>query len=112
MKTLCIGIALLCMLTLACAAIGNPAADPSSKQTTHQSGQASDGQVTTPAPSQSNQRAAILSRTEADSLSIRGDSLLAQSDISDIKVGAPGGYDLIYVLVVILLVVVIVAAVR
>jgi len=99
------------MLTMACAATGNSSTDPKSSQAVHQSGQASDGQVTSPASSQSGHSAAIMSQAEADSLSIRGDSLLAQSNVGDIRVGA-GGYDLIYVLVVVLLVVLIIAVVR
>ena len=113
MKMVYVGIVLLWTLTLACAATGNPSVDPKSKQAAHQSGQTSDGQVSIPASSQSGQSAAILSRAEADSLSVRGDSLLAQSGVSEIKVGSSvGGTDLIYILVVVLLVVVILSVVR
>jgi hypothetical protein len=112
MKTVYVGLVLLCMLTMACAATGNSPAASQSSQTTQQNGPASDGQVTTPAASQSGHGAAILSQGEADSLSVRGDSLLAQSNVGDIRVGEIGGTSLIYVLVVVLLVVLIIAVVR
>ena len=112
MKTVYVGLVLLCMLTMACAATGNPATASQSSQTTQQSGQASNGQVTTSAPSQGSHGAAILSHAEADSLSTRGDSLLAQSNVSDIRVGELRGNSLIYILVVVLLVVLIIAVVR
>jgi hypothetical protein len=112
MKIVYVGLVLLCMLTLACAATGNPSTDPQSKQAAHQSVQASDGQVSTPAPSQSDQSAAILSRAEADSLRVQGENLLGQSGVGEIKVGGIGSSELIYILVVVLLVVVIIAVVR
>lgn len=107
MKVVYVGLVLLCMLTLACAATGSLSTDPQSKPAAHQSGRASDGQVSSPAPSQSDQSTAILSRVEADSLRVQGDRLSAQSDVSEIKVGSIGNDELIYILVVVLLVVVI-----
>lgn len=107
MKVVYVGLALLCMLTLACATTGNPSTDPQSKPATHESGQALDKQIVSPAPSQSDQSTAILSRAEAESLRVQGDRLLAQSDVGDVKVGSIGSDELIYILVVVLLVVVI-----
>jgi hypothetical protein len=107
MKIVYVGLVLLCTLALAWAVTGNPSTDSQSKPAAHQSGQASDGQVSSPAPSQSDQSAMILSQAEADSLSLQGDSLLAQSGVGDIKVGSIGSDELIYILVVVLLVVVI-----
>jgi len=109
MKIVYVGLVLLCMLTLACAATGNPPTDSGSKQATHQSEQASGGQISNSAAAEHDQGAAILSRAEADSLSAQGDSLLAESGVSEINVGSIGGNELIYILVVVLLVVVILA---
>lgn len=107
MKIAYVGLVLLCLLTLACAATGNPSTDPTSKQAAHQNGEASDGQVSIPAPSPSAQSAAILSRAEADSLRVRGDSLMAQSGVGDIKVGSVSSSELLYILLIVLVVVVI-----
>ncbi len=112
MKLVYVGLVLLCTLTLAYAATGNLSADPNSKPATHQSGQALDKQVSSPAPSPSDQSAAILSRAEADSLRIQGDRLSAQSDVAEIKVGSISNDELIYILVVVLLVVLIVSVAR
>lgn len=112
MKIVYVGLVLLCMVTLACAATGTPSADPKPKQAVHQSEQALDGQVSIPAPSQSDQSATILSREEADSLRVQGESLLAQSGVGEIKVGNIGSSELIYILVVVLLVVVIISVVH
>ena len=51
---------------------------------------------------------AVMTEAEANSLRVNGDSLLAQSGVSEIAVGDLGGNDLIYVLLVVLLVVVII----
>ena len=109
MKVVLVGLVLLCALTLVFAATGDPATSPKSTQATHESGQASDGQITTPAPSQSGSSAAVMSQTEADSLRVQGDSLMAQSSIGEIAVGNIGSDELIYILVVVLLVVLIVS---
>jgi hypothetical protein len=112
MKIAYIVLALLCMMTLAWAATGTPSAEPASKQATQQSGQTAEAQVTTPAPVQSGHNAAVLSRTEADSLRVQGDRQLAESGVGEVNVGAIGGNDIIYILVVVLLVVVIIAVIR
>jgi hypothetical protein len=103
---------LLCTLALACAATGNPPPDSPSDQAAQPRAQASDTQISGSGSTHHGHQAAILSREEADSLSIRGDSLLAQSDVGDIKVGSVDGNDLVYILVVVLLVVVILAVIR
>ena len=108
MKIVFVGLVVLCALTLAYAATGNPSTDPKSNQP-NQSGQASDGQITTPAPSQSGSSAAVMSHAEAESLRVQGDSLLAQAGVGDIFVGSIGSDELIYILVVVLLVVLIVS---
>ena len=108
MKIVYVGLVVLCALTLAYAATGNPSSDPKSNQT-DQSGQASDGQITTPAPSQSGSSAAVMSQAEADSLRVQGDSLVAQSSVGEVTVGSIGSNELIYILVVVLLVVLIVS---
>jgi hypothetical protein len=109
MKIVYVGLVLLWTMTLAFAATENTSTEPVSKQATHQSEQASFGQVSIPAPSQSDRSAAVLSRAEADSLSARGDSLLAQSGVGEIMVGSVGNSELIYILVVVLLVVLIIS---
>lgn len=112
MKTICMSIALLFVMTIAFATTGAPSVDSKANAKAQQSQQGTNEQISAPATSHSGHGAAIMSRAEADSLSVRGDSLMAQSDVGDIKVGAIGSEDLIYILVVILLVVVIIAVVR
>ena len=112
MKIAYVGFVLLCMLALASAATGNPSAASQSIPATHQVSQATEGQVSLNASAQMSESPAILSRAEADSLSVLGDSLLAQSDVGDLKIGAVGSTDLIYILVVVLLVVVIISVAR
>ncbi|RPH92080.1 hypothetical protein EHM69_06635 [candidate division KSB1 bacterium] len=112
MKIVYVGLILLCTLTLACAVTGNSSIDPKAEQAAQQNGQAPDGQISTPAPSSSDQSEAIMTRAEAESLSVQGDSLLAQSDVSEIKVGEIGSGGLIYILVVVLLVVLIISVAR
>jgi hypothetical protein len=112
MKIVLVGLVLLWTLSLAWAQTGNPSIDPKSKQVAHQDEHVTNGQVSTPAHSHVGHGAAILSRTEADSLHLQGDGQLAASGVSEIKVGEINGSDLIYILVVVLLVVVILAVVR
>jgi len=50
---------------------------------------------------------AVMTQSEADSLRVQGDSLMAQAGVSEVPVGALSTTDLIYVLVVVLLVVLI-----
>jgi hypothetical protein len=112
MKIVFVGIFLLCTLALAGAATVNPSSVPESKPAISQNAPASDAQISKPATSSSDQSNAVMSRVEADSLRMQGDSLFAQSGDTDVKVGSVGGDDLIYILVVVLLVVVIIAVVR
>jgi hypothetical protein len=112
MKIVLVGLFLLCTLALAGAATVNPSPAAESKPALAQSAPASDAQLSKLGSSPGDQSAAILSRAEADSLRMQGDSLFAQSGVREVKVGAVGGDDLIYILVVVLLVVVILAVVR
>lgn len=112
MKMIYVGLMLLCTLSLACAATGNPSTDSKSNQTGQHREHSADNRISTPASSHNSHHAAIMSRAEADSLTSRGDSLLSRSDIGEIRVGSVDGNDLVYILVVVLLVVVILAVVR
>jgi len=109
MKLVYLGLVMLCTLTLVCTAAGTPSTDPQSKPVTEQSSQISEGQVSSPAPTTSDQSSTILSREEAESMRVQGDSLLARSDVGEITVGSIANDELIYILVVVLLVVVILA---
>jgi len=109
MKLVYVGIILLWTMTLAFAATENPSTATVSKEATHQSDQVSVGQVTAPAPLQSDKSAAIFSRVEAETLTLQGDSLLASAGVGEIMVGSIGTDELIYILVVVLLVVLIVS---
>jgi len=109
MKLVYVRFVLLCTLMLAGAAIGNPPTDTDSTPAAQPSGQASNGQVSTPTPAPSGHGAAVLSRAEADSLTVQGDKVLAQSSIGEITVGSISNDELIYILVVVLLVVVIIS---
>jgi|SRR3989339_157623 len=109
MKLVYVGIILLWTMSLAFAATENPSTTTVSKQATQQSEQVSVGQVSAPAPIQSDKSAAIFSRVEAEALTLQGDSLLAQAGVGQIMVGSIGSDELIYILVVVLLVVLIVS---
>jgi hypothetical protein len=112
MKLVYAALILLCMMTLTYAGTVNSDPKSNSQQTTQPNGQTANSQITPPAPAHQAQHGTFLSSAEADSLSLQSDSLLAQSSVGSIKVGAFDGNDLIYVLVVVLLVVVILAVVR
>jgi hypothetical protein len=112
MKTVIISLIILWMFTLASAGTAIPASSPASNDPAPQSAQPSAQIVSSPAPTSSGHSQAILSRAEADSLSIRGERQLAESGVGSIQVGSIDSGDLIYVLVVVLLVVVIIAVIR
>lgn len=109
MKLLYVGFALLWTMAIAFAANEIPSTEPMPKQATHQIEQTSIEQVTAAVPSQSDRKAAVFSRDEADALTMQGDSLLAQADADEIMVGSVGSSELVYILVVVLLVVLIIS---
>jgi hypothetical protein len=113
MKRVLLGfVSLLALLLISIAAASTDQPKDGGKQ----SAQVSTSQSVTPQPQASEvtptvKHKAVLTQTEADSLCVHGDSLLAQSGVDTVPVGSLGSSEVIYILVVVLLVVVIVAVV-
>lgn len=108
-------VAMMLMVVTAVWATGNSGSGEPAKGTDQ--GLTGQQNVQTPQPvegtsPQSNpsldKHTAILTQVEADSLRMQGDSLLAQSGMKDISVGAISSTDLIYILVVVVLVIVVI----
>lgn len=108
MKLLFVAIALASILTTACASIDVKNAEPNLKQTVSLAGTGESAMLPNLVSSDSDQNASVFGRAEVDSLRTAESRVLAQSELGDIKVGAVGGNEVIYILVVVLLVVVII----
>ncbi|HEY3296125.1 MAG TPA: hypothetical protein VGL38_11870 [bacterium] len=102
---------MILLLTTWCVAV-TPA--PQTSPSAPQSGKVAAPQADKPAsqmtakPDAGPKGTAILTQAEADSLQVKGDSLLAQAGIKEVPVGVASTTDIIYILVIVLLAVVII----
>ena len=95
-------------LSLATAGTGITHSDAVKTQTHQLNISATDIQLDGPTLSTPSRSSAIISRSEADSMRSQEMNLLSNTEVSDIRVGAVGNNELIYILLVVLIVVVII----
>lgn len=108
MKVFCFGILILWMASLTFAE--NPTTAPVATQGTEleQGHDANTSAHASPASAPTAREFSILSGSEADSLRAQQLAFVSETGVEDVKVGAVGTNELIYILVVVLLVVVII----